>query len=105
MVENEKVIDAIKISELFGIGSDIYNEITNFLEKQAKLEEIEFQKKYRLWKLIFKRIYGNDIDLSLFLKHSYFALILKFLVVRGLNSQGKEGDATLAAEHRIYKPR
>ncbi len=96
MVENEKVklIDSEKISELFGIGSDIYNEITNFLEKQAKLDELEFQKKYRLWKSIFKRIYGNDIDHSLFLKHSYFALILKFLVVRKLNIQGKESLRT-----------
>ncbi len=101
MVENEKVIDSKKISELFGIGSDSYNEITNFLEKQAKLDELEFQKKYRLWKSIFKRIYGNNIDHSLFLKHSYFALILKLLVVRKLNAQGKESLKKFYQDHNL----
>ena len=90
MDENETVIDSKKISELFGIGSDIYNEITNFLEKQAKLHELDFQKKYRLWKSIFNRIYGKNIDHSLFLKHSYFALILKFLVERKFQAREKE---------------
>ena len=104
MVENEKVekvIDSKKISELFGIGSDIYNEITNFLEKQAKLDELEFQKKYQLWKSIFKHIYGKDIDHSLFLKHSYFALILKLLVVRKLNAQGKESLKNFYQDHNL----
>jgi hypothetical protein len=103
MVENEKVklIDSEKISELFGIGSDIYNEITNFLEKQAKLDELEFQKKYRFWKSIFKRIYGSDIDHSLFLKHSYFALILKLLVVRKLNAQGRENFNKFYQDHNL----
>jgi hypothetical protein len=104
MVENEKVekvIDSKKISDLFGIGSEIYNEITNFLEKQAKLDELVFQKKYRLWKSIFKRIYGSDIDHSLFLKHSYFALILKLLVARKLFARGKENIKKFYQDHNL----
>ena len=80
MVENKKVIDSKEISELFGLGSEIYRKTSMFLEQQRSLKKLEFQKKNRLWKSVFKNIYGNEISDSLFLKHSYFASILKILL-------------------------
>jgi hypothetical protein len=66
---------------MFGLGSEIYNDIAKFLIKQKDLEKTEFQKKYRHWESIFKNIYGKEINDSLFLKHSYFASVLKTLII------------------------
>lgn len=74
-------INSKQITELFGLGSEIYRETAKFLKKQEQLKEKEFQKKYRLWKSVFKNIYGKEIDSKLFLKHSYFASILKILII------------------------
>ena len=81
MVENEKIIGSREISNLFGLGSEIYSETTKFLKKQEQIRKAEFQKKFRLWESIFKNIYGKEIDNSLFLKHSYYALVLKILIM------------------------
>ncbi|MCK4381765.1 MAG: N-6 DNA methylase, partial [Candidatus Lokiarchaeota archaeon] len=74
-------INSKQITELFGLGSKIYSKTAKFLKKQEQLKEKEFQKKYRLWKSVFKNIYGKEIDSELFLKHSYFASILKILII------------------------
>lgn len=74
-------INSKQITELFGLGSEIYRETAKFLKKQEQLKEKEFQKKYRLWESVFKNIYGKEIDSELFLKHSYFASILKILII------------------------
>ncbi|MBY9012250.1 MAG: N-6 DNA methylase [Candidatus Lokiarchaeota archaeon] len=81
MVENKKIIDSKQLSKMFGLGSEIYRNIAKFLTKQKDLNKTEFQKKYRLWESIFKNIYGKEIDDSLFLKHSYFASVLKTLII------------------------
>ncbi|MFX1448904.1 MAG: N-6 DNA methylase, partial [Promethearchaeota archaeon] len=80
MVENKKIIDSKKISKFFGLKSEIYNETAKFLIKQKNLKKIEFEKKYQLWESVFENIYGKEINDSLFLKHSYFASILKILM-------------------------
>jgi len=74
-------INSKQITELFGLGSEIYSETAKFLKKQEQVKKIEFQKIYRLWESVFKNIYGKEIDDTLFLKHSYFASILKVLVM------------------------
>ena len=74
-------INSKQITELFGLGSEIYSETAKFLKKQEQLKKKEFQKKYRLWESVFKNIYGKEIDSELFLKHSYFASILKILII------------------------
>ncbi|MHA2289310.1 MAG: N-6 DNA methylase [Promethearchaeota archaeon] len=73
-------IDSKKISRLFGLGSEIYNKAANFLKLQGNSKTIEFKKKYHLWESIFKNIYGKEINDTLFLKHSYYASILKALL-------------------------
>ena len=79
-IEDKKIIGSKEISDLFGLSSKIYSEITKFLKKQEQLKKIEFQKKFHRWESIFKNIYGKEINTSLFLKHSYFASILKTLI-------------------------
>jgi hypothetical protein len=74
-------INSKQITELFGLSSEIYSETAKFLKEQEQLKKIEFQKKYHLWESVFKNIYGKDITKALFLKHSYFAIILKILVL------------------------
>jgi len=74
-------INSKQITELFGLGSEIYSKTAKFLKKQEQLKKIEFQKKYRLWESVFKNVYGKEIDSELFLKHSYFASILKILII------------------------
>ncbi|MBY8988207.1 MAG: N-6 DNA methylase, partial [Candidatus Lokiarchaeota archaeon] len=81
MVENKKIIDSKQISKLFGLGSKINNEIAKFLKQQEISKKIEFKKKYSLWESIFIKIYGKEINTTLFLKHSYFASILKILII------------------------
>ncbi|NVM46900.1 MAG: N-6 DNA methylase [Candidatus Lokiarchaeota archaeon] len=80
-IENKKIIGSKEISDLFGLSSKFYNETAKFLKKQEQLKKVEFQKKYRRWESNFKNIYGNEINTSLFLKHSYFASILKSLII------------------------
>jgi hypothetical protein len=80
MVENKKIIGSKEISESFGLSSEIFSKALMFLKQQENLKKVEFQKKFRLWKSVFKNIYGKEINESLFLKHSYFALILKNLI-------------------------
>ena len=80
MVENKK-ISSKEFAEFFGLGTNFYKETSKFLKKQAELNKNSFQKKFRLWESAFKKIYGKEIEQSLFLKHSYYVLILKLLIL------------------------
>ena len=80
MVENKKIIDSKQISEFFGLNSEIYDETAKFLLIQKNLKKTEVKKKYHLWESVFENIYGKEINYSLFLKHSYYALILTILM-------------------------
>jgi len=51
-----------------------------YFEKKAISENEEYKKKLKKWNFIFKNIYGDDIDENLFLRHTYFALLLKVLI-------------------------
>ncbi len=76
-----ETIDSKQISKLFGLGSEIYSKAAKFLTQQGSSKNIEFKKKYYLWESVFKNIYGKEINDALFLKHSYFASILKTLIL------------------------
>jgi len=79
-------INSKRFSELFGLSSEIYSETAKFLKKQEQLEKLEFKKKYRLWESVFKNVYGKEINNDLFHKHSYFASILKVLIIVKIDS-------------------
>ncbi len=80
MVENKK-ISSKEFAEFFGLGTNFYKETSIFLKRQAELNKSSFQKKFRLWESAFKKIYGKEIEQSLFLKHSYYVSILKLVVL------------------------
>jgi hypothetical protein len=86
MVENKKVISSKQFAEFFGLGTNFYEETSKFLKRQAELNKIGFQKKFRLWESAFKKIYGKEIEQSLFLKHSYYVSILKILILLNANT-------------------
>jgi hypothetical protein len=86
MVENKKIIDSKQIAKWFGLDSKIYSQTAEYLEQHENLMLDEFQKKFQLWKSVFSNIYGKEINTSLFLKHSYFASILKTLITLKDNS-------------------
>ncbi len=80
MVENKK-ISSKEFAEFFGLGTNFYKETSIFLKRQAQLNKSSFQKKFRLWESAFKKIYGKEIEQSLFLKQSYYVSILKLVVL------------------------
>ncbi len=86
MVENKKVINSKQFAEFFGLGTNFYKETSKFLKKQAELNKSGFQEKFRLWKSVFTKIYGKEIEQSLFLKHSYYISILKIIILLSVNS-------------------
>lgn len=85
MVENKKLCSK-EFAEFFGLGTNFYKETSKFLKKQAELHNSSFQKKFHLWESAFKKIYGKEIEQSLFLKHSYYASILKLLILLNVDT-------------------
>jgi len=86
MVENKKIINSTQFAEFFGLGTNFYKETSKFLKKQAELNKNGFQEKFCLWELAFKKIYGKEIEQSLFLQHSYYVSILKTILLLNVNT-------------------
>lgn len=80
MAENKRDIDFNSISSIFGLDSDIYKETMKYFEERAVMEK-DYENKFEKWKKVFHKIYGKEITSELFLRHSYFALILKILII------------------------
>ncbi|MHA1149806.1 MAG: N-6 DNA methylase [Promethearchaeota archaeon] len=80
MVESEKIINSEDITKIFGLRSNIFKKSYGFLQKQAETHKKDYENKYREWTEAFKDIYGVT-DEDLFLRHTYFALILKAFVI------------------------
>ena len=80
---DKKLIGSEDIAKFFGLRTNFYYESIKDLEKKVLSKKQEFDKKYQLWKESFKNIIGESDSLSpdLFLKHTYFALLLKSLVI------------------------
>ncbi|MFW9822382.1 MAG: class I SAM-dependent DNA methyltransferase [Candidatus Thorarchaeota archaeon] len=74
-----KFINSETIVELFGLDSEIYREFMNFLKENVSKDNI-YKNNQTKWNRFFSDIYGNNLSLDLFLKHTYFALILKIIV-------------------------
>ena len=78
-METNKLLNSATITNLFGINSEIYSEFIKDLKSQS-FSEKKYESNFKNWKQTFKIIYGNDISSDLFLKHTYFILVLKILV-------------------------
>jgi len=75
-----KSINSETITEIFGLSSEIYQEFMSFL-KEKTFNNKSYEINLRKWEMFFSTIYGNELSTELFLNHTYFALILKILVV------------------------
>lgn len=76
----KKLINSEVITKIFGVNSEIYNEFMKFL-KHSSISEKNYEINYKKWVKTFNNIYGKDISSELFQKHTYFAQILKILVL------------------------
>ncbi|MEE9378680.1 MAG: N-6 DNA methylase [Candidatus Lokiarchaeia archaeon] len=85
MDEIKKSLNSQLISELFGIKSKIYLQSIEFFKEQAKKQK-SYEIKFKDWKKFFTQIYGYEISSELFLKHTYFVLLLKLLVFYKLST-------------------
>ncbi|MFW9999660.1 MAG: N-6 DNA methylase [Candidatus Hodarchaeota archaeon] len=85
MEENRKLLTSQLITESLGINSEIFLQAIEFLRRESK-NQISYENSFKQWREIFLNIYGFEIDLRLFLKHTYLAIILKILIVTKLHS-------------------
>ncbi len=85
MAKNKKVITSHYISETLGNHSEIFSEAIEFLKKQSE-DQKSYKRSYLQWKEKFANIYGSGIKSDLFLKHTYFTLILKIILISKLIS-------------------
>ncbi|MFW9773890.1 MAG: class I SAM-dependent DNA methyltransferase [Candidatus Thorarchaeota archaeon] len=81
----EKLINSKFITNNFGSNSEIFKEFIRFL-KSIRISDSNYENNFRKWLKFFDPIYGKKISSELFLKHSYFAFILKILVYSKLGS-------------------
>jgi len=84
MVEAKRDLDHKDITKLFGPRSQIYGDCIQFLKKKAVSRNDAYDQKFAEWKVVFRDIYGT-LEEELFLNHTYFALILKAIVVTKLS--------------------
>jgi hypothetical protein len=80
MSDNEKADKESQITLEFGLGTKNYKILTNFLSKNVNGTNRDYIEALTAWKSIFKPIYGDAISKELFLKHTYYFLLLKFLL-------------------------
>ena len=76
----KKSINSEVITDKFGLNSDLYNEFMSHIREKASSNK-SYEINLRKWRKIFTTIYGEEISSELFLKHTYFAVILKMIVV------------------------
>ncbi|UCD01658.1 MAG: N-6 DNA methylase, partial [Promethearchaeota archaeon] len=84
MAENKELLNSQVIFELLGKNSEIYLNSIKFLKEQTKKQK-SYEIKFRQWKEIFINIYGYEITTELFLKHTYFAHVLKIIIISRLS--------------------
>ncbi|KKN30779.1 hypothetical protein LCGC14_0830640 [marine sediment metagenome] len=85
MAENIRLLDSQIILEIFGLNSDIYAESVKFFKEKIKVSE-NYEKFFKEWKEIFEKIYGKKMFLDFFINHTYFAQILKILLITKLGT-------------------
>lgn len=92
MVANKKIITSREIGELFGLNSPFYQKLFSFLKNEVKRQNKNFKQKFTIWKSLFQKFYGEDTTTHLFLKHTYFAFLLKLFVITKILPQDISND-------------
>ena len=86
----------------FGYASDIFKELMDFLTKKAVSSE-KYKKSFKKWRSAFLHIYGITISTELFLKHTYYNLILKIITIAKINPpELKQIDVNLNEIEQSY---
>ena len=80
MVENKHILDYEDITRIFGVRSSLFRLAMQYIERKRVSKEEKFNIKFSKWQSAFKDIYGDAADQILFIRHTYFAAILKILV-------------------------
>ena len=80
MVANKKVITSQEIGKFFGLNSHFYQEALAYLKNQIDSQKNSYKEKFSKWKNLFHKFYGNETTSELFLKHTYFAFLLKLFI-------------------------
>jgi len=102
MVANKKIISSREIGDLFGLNSPFYQNLFLFIKNKAKKQNEIFQQKLSNWKSLFHKFYGQDTTTQLFLKHTYFALLLKLFFITKILPE-KISDDNHFQEFDIYR--
>ena len=95
-------IKSIDIAEIFGIKSKIFKELKEFLKVYASTnQKALFEENFNKWKNNFYKIYGETfLSPNLFIKHTYFVLLLKSFVIIKLGNVRK---LSLEEAYQFYK--
>lgn len=76
----------------FGLKSAIFKDSMKILIGNAKKSAQSFKKHYESWYSHFKNIYGANITQDLFLKHTYYSIVLKTLLLSKLREKNNEKE-------------
>ena len=102
MSGNEKADIESQMVLLFGLGTKNCQTFMDFLSQNAIDSNEAYVDAYNAWKSVFKPIYGNNIAKELFLKHTYYYFILKFLLAIKLNQNSLNIDSFFTEEQKIF---
>jgi len=80
---DSKILNRKEIEKVFGLRSNIYETSIQYLKKKAVSKKEKFNEKFKKWNEIFYEIHGESeaFNKELFIKYTYFALILKLFVI------------------------
>ena len=98
MSTEEKKYNAHAIITQFGLKSKFFKDTMKILTDLAIKSNKLFKKHYESWYSHFKNIYGVKITQDLFLKHTYYSIVLETLLLSKLRKYYDE-----KGEYTFYK--
>ena len=102
MSGNEKADIESQMVLLFGLGTKNCQTFMDFLSQNAIDSNEAYVDAYNAWKSVFKPIYEINISKELFLKHTYYFFLLKFLLAFKLNNSSFNIDTFFPEEQKIF---
>jgi type I restriction-modification system DNA methylase subunit len=92
MVENKKVIDSKFIVKFFGLNSQIYKEAIQYLKKKVEKDEQKYKEHLERRKSFYKKVYNIIPNKDLFLKQTYYIIILRLILTKKLRDYSAENN-------------
>ncbi|MFX1338102.1 MAG: hypothetical protein ACFFDK_05805, partial [Promethearchaeota archaeon] len=79
----KRIINSIDIVKNFGLKSKFFNESIKYLKQKAlTAQKNRFEENFKNWKKKYQKIYGESpLNTNLFIKQTYFILLLKSLII------------------------